>query len=55
MSTPVSRLVVDHDPAERSSWLTIGLYVLIACAGVWLVCLPLWWRPAAPEMPTETE
>jgi len=48
MSTPVSRLVVDHDPAERSSWLTIGLYVLIAYAGMWLACLPLCWRPAAP-------
>ena len=42
MSTPVNRLVVDHDPAERSSWRSIGLYVLIAYAGMWLVCLPLW-------------
>jgi membrane protease YdiL (CAAX protease family) len=40
--SPVNRLVVDHDPAERSSWRSIGLYVLIAYVGMWLVCLPLW-------------
>lgn len=28
MSTPVNRLVVDHDPAERSSWVTLWRRVL---------------------------
>jgi hypothetical protein len=55
LSTPVNRLVVDHDPAERSGWRSMSLYVLIACAGMWVVCLPLWWRSAAPKMPTKTE
>lgn len=41
MSSP-DRRVIDHDPAARASWLSIGTYVLVAYAGMWLACMPLW-------------
>jgi len=40
--TQYNPLVTDHDPAERSSWLSIAVFVVIAYAFAWLVCLPLW-------------
>src|SRR5665811_1739303 len=42
VSTPVNRLVIGHDPSERSSWISIGVYVLVAFGLAWLACLPLW-------------
>ncbi len=42
MSLAVNRLVVDHDPAERSSWTSIGVFLVIAYGFAWLACLPLW-------------
>ena len=40
--TPHNRVVVDHDPAERSSWLSIGVFMLIAYGLAWVAALPLW-------------
>lgn len=34
--------VVEHDPAERSSWGSIGVFVVVAYGLAWLACLPLW-------------
>jgi hypothetical protein len=43
ISTPsYNPLVVDHDPAERSSWVSIAVFLVIAYGFSWLACLPLW-------------
>jgi membrane protease YdiL (CAAX protease family) len=42
LSMPTNQLVVDHDPAERSTWLSIAVFVVIAYGFAWLACLPLW-------------
>lgn len=37
-----NQLVIDHDPAERSSWVSIVVFLVIAYGFAWLACLPLW-------------
>jgi membrane protease YdiL (CAAX protease family) len=39
---PYNQVVVDHDPAERASWVSIGVFLVIAYGFAWLACLPLW-------------
>ncbi len=34
--------VLDHDPSARSSWVSIGIFVVVAYGLAWLACLPLW-------------
>lgn len=41
-ATRYNQLVVDHDPAERSSWLSVGVFLVVAYGLAWLACLPLW-------------
>ena len=42
VSAPVNRLVIDHDPGERSSWVSIAVFLVIAYGLACLACLPLW-------------
>lgn len=39
---PYNPVVVDHDPAQRATWLSVGTYLVIAYGLSWAVCLPLW-------------
>lgn len=39
---PYNQVVIDHDPAARSSWLSIGVFVVVSYGLAWVACLPLW-------------
>ena len=41
-TSPYNQVVIDHDPAQRSSWLSIGVFLVIAYGLAWVACLPLW-------------